>query len=212
MMLPREEQHIGLHVCCYVWDRAVYAACDRHQRQLIHASEQQARGQGKSKLDSLRCWYVSAACCNHDGHNGLKWGSMKHISNRGLTRDVFIVIESLKNSYNVLMTNVGPWFANHLRYEDSQLSDQRRLWELLVDDKTLTDELEALQLRWEAGSLKVAARFARDANFSQTLTTVFLRMGCFQKCSDGRRATAGKHCRCLLYLLWQVCEVWWTTR
>ena len=75
---PRELGHIGLCVSHFCWDRAIYSAMDRllkqlHMFQAKHIGSSMEAGAGK--LLHLKKWQFSSACCNHDCHNALRWGS-----------------------------------------------------------------------------------------------------------------------------------------
>eukprot|EP00959_Pyramimonas_sp_CCMP1952_P026410 554268-Pyramimonas_sp.AAC.1 len=140
---------------------------DRHHRQLhaalsMHMKDTMA--EADASLCDLLSWYTSDACKTHDIHNGWKAAALEFLVTKEVTRSTFIAIASLRNSFDILMKQVRPWldmeFLKDSAFEDWAVHSVREVWVVLGVDEKWLDELEELQLRYQDGQLKVAAKFS----------------------------------------------------
>ena len=95
--------HCGCAVEHYCWDRAGITALDRDTRKWhlvqplpplpMHIAPEVAR---------LTEFVVVTACALHDAQNAFKWALWKQFVEKELTRDIYIGIESLRKSADLL--------------------------------------------------------------------------------------------------------------
>ena len=74
--LGRELGHQFILISHHCWDRAIFSACDRHQRQLHEAMRQHhssTKDAGEAHLEWLCSWYTGVSCILQDIQNSLKW-------------------------------------------------------------------------------------------------------------------------------------------
>jgi hypothetical protein len=107
--------HTGISVCHYAFDRAAYSALARHMKHRHQLAASVARVSTSSssanvsfRLLELTEWVVSTPCGLHDTHNSLKWSLHARTANTEVLKDCFLVIESLRNSANLLHRH-GCW-------------------------------------------------------------------------------------------------------
>ncbi len=114
------------HVCLhhFAFDRAGYTALERLFRQLHEAQYVRMAGVPESEVTRLQAtdWFISTACCNHDCHNAFRWGFDRHLSKPDLAKQLFLTVESVRNSYDLIVINVKPWLINVVCFSDRKYS------------------------------------------------------------------------------------------
>ena len=116
-------------------------------------------------------------------------------------KDVHIVIESLRNSYDLLVVHLGNWIITSLSFEDWDFQHQRELWTLLGLEPDRVDEFVALQLRFHGGRLKVAASYRDSPNLLESISTCLLHAWRFRKFTTSRWITVGDSCKTMVIAL-----------
>ena len=76
---------------------------------------------------------VSCGCCNHDAHNSLKWALHFYFQDLTLLKDMWITIESVRNSYGLLHQHMGSWLLDTVTFTEDTMSPEtlKELWTLL---------------------------------------------------------------------------------
>ena len=102
----RQMGHWGIAINHYAFDRALHAPLVRrfkqHHTQLASAWVAPTGAEaGVVALcpPSVLEWIVDTPCCNHDVHNGLKWGLFQFLTDEPFMTEVFTVIESVRNGF-----------------------------------------------------------------------------------------------------------------
>ena len=109
-------------------------------------------------------------------------------------RNAFIAVASLRNGFTTLTENVSLWVRAILRFEDCDFSSSQVLsevWLLLLRDSELIDVLLLMQLRFEAGCLKVARSCEDVQDVVSQVVTVLMKLWLFQNFTDSRWCTLG---------------------
>ena len=173
----RELGHRGLCVSHYSFDRATFSALGRKFRQLhghVHAQIARALPAHEAKLLELRDWYVSTPCGSHDAHNALKWSLHERMTDDAFLKDVHILIESLRNSYDLLVRHLGRWIVASLSFEDWGFPHQRELWTLL--GLALIESTSSRSCN--SASTKVVSKCLRRVRATPTCWSPFRRACC----------------------------------
>ena len=197
----------------YCFDRGAFSALPRmfkqhHTALAAHvasgspssSSSDSDMGTARGLLPMLE-WTVATACCNHDCHNGLKWGLHSHFGDSQLLQDVHIGIESLRNSYMQLLQNLGPWLVGVVEFvEDPSPSEAlEQLWTTLGLPPDIADMLaNKLHLIFKNGRLEIHSVLAGDPALFEDVSGVLLAVWKFTKFSASRWCTVGHSCRTLL--------------
>jgi len=202
----RQMGHHGISVCHYAFDRAAYSALARHFKQYhehLSALQCYPAGGTSPRLLQLTEWVVSTPCGLHDTHNSLKWSLFAIFCNTELISDCYIVIESLRNSAQLLFRYMGEWIQDRLRFvpEDClpQPQDLYELWTCLgVDPEAIEVVSEELRLQWKDGLLCVKDTAASSQNIVGQVSFALLSVWKFKKFSSSRWVSVGCSCRSLV--------------
>lgn len=114
MKMPQEYSHDCIAVVHHVYDRALMRPMSRLHLQCARVVyEDQAESANHLEGDAHRRWLLTwvstVGCFAHDIHGGLKWSLLTYTSDKDCMRSMFICIESLRNSFNLLVAHVGGW-------------------------------------------------------------------------------------------------------
>jgi hypothetical protein len=93
MPLPREVGMRGLILHHHIYDRAIWGALSRYQRQLHvakHEQERLQRDEGDAHLSSLLSFFTSVPCVNHDVHSSLRWATGQLFDDPNTARAMFL--------------------------------------------------------------------------------------------------------------------------
>ena len=159
-------RHLGARGCTlehYVWDRLGIESLEKqcrawHQHQLLPENP----AYDKEDWERMEMVVVTP-CALHDSHNAFRWAFLQQVKDRSLMRDLYISVESLRNSADLLSSHMASWILSVLTFVDAQdeiwVQEYRVLWESLDVEPSLIELLAAeLQLRWEGGRLCVKAQ------------------------------------------------------
>ena len=108
----------------------------------------------------LTDFLVVTPCALHDSQNAFRWGMKSQCEDSSLMRDLYISVESLRNSSNLLSAQVAEWVCKRLSFHEPRGQDwkdvQQEVWQVLAVEPMTSDLLiEELELCWNAGRLWV---------------------------------------------------------
>ena len=81
---------------------------------------------------------------------------------RAVMRQTWIVMESLKNSFDEIAACVPSWIESYLTFDDGPDYDLDSMWQVIGVSESWRECLVGLQLRWQCGRLVVNRRFETD--------------------------------------------------
>ena len=202
----RQRGHRGIAVQHYTFDRAGFSALQRFfkQRHIQMAPTFGGAADGTSSvLLNLQEWICATGCALHDSHNALKWALHQQFCNTELTKGLYIVVESLRDSYGQLLQYLGNWVVCSLQFVPDEslppIEDRAILWTALGLDPTLVEALACqLRLQWKGGRLQVAASCLHLPDVMETVSSALLGVWHFKRFSDSRWITVGCSCRTLV--------------
>ena len=153
----RVEGHTGILISHGCWDRAIMSSCSRLclQRNAAYALHQRfTQCEADANVRWLRHWNTSAGCSAHDFSNALRWANLADFGSRGMMRDMWIIIESLRISLGQLIRAVPRWLARCLVFDDfvggaPALADT---WRVLGLNDKWCEEFARLHLRYKSGT------------------------------------------------------------
>ena len=145
-------------------------------------------------------------CALHDAQNSFKWSLFAECSDTALMRDLFVAVESLRNSSDLLEQHLGAWVA--LRRSTRPARSQEWvdvryvMWSALGISPELVDLLaRELQVEWADGRLCVSeGEGVGDMLGSHVgqICIVLLRIWRFVKLTTSRWLTFGASARVLV--------------
>lgn len=155
----RQLGHDGIAIEYYCFDRFAISAHERLIRQWHHLQEPSyAHLATECTVDELHMmeWVLVQGCAAHDAQSAFRWGMGADLKDRDLLRDVYIAIESLRNSTDLLIRYAVQWVALRMTFTDPmpdiEIAERLELWEQLGLEPGLADHLaRVLQLRFVGG-------------------------------------------------------------
>jgi len=203
----RQMGHAGCVVEHYVWDRFGIQALERKTRQW-HASQELPMLPPHVTVDVARLteFVVVTPCALHDAQNAFRWALMGTCSDAELLRDVYVAIESLRNSADVISSHVAGWVTKSLRLHpdrgDTWVDQRRALWNALgIDMETAETLASDLQLCWLDGALCAREGAGGDADLCETISTCLMSIWRFHKFTESRWLTVGTSARTVVAAL-----------
>jgi hypothetical protein len=206
--LARKAGHRGIcvqHTCA---DRAMFSTLDRKLRQRNQAYYTEGMGPDlgdDAVLLELTDWVVSTGCVCHDCHNGLKWGLSKYTSVEGL-KDMHIVLESLRNSFTLLVERLPAFLEQHLAFsaDSYDVEEVLAFWRCMGIGADMLEAVAEVNPWWSAadGHLWVNGRLADDSEATEKVSHILLYLFKWRKFTESRWITIGPACRSLL---WGLC-------
>ena len=202
----RQQGHEGLVIQYYSFDRALFAPLSRLlQQEHMLAAPRYGKSKAESELLQHHEWVVTAGCALHDAHNTLKWGLNFKGFGPQLLKDLFIVMQSLKNSFNLVTERLTPWLVRNLIFTDRAdcppAHELLALWTFMGVDPVLAEQVTSdMALHWdfELGKLRVAADFRQTKDAFEELVGAIMGIWNFRPFSDSRWITVGLSCRSLV--------------
>ena len=200
------------NISCYCLDRGVFTSTGSmllqrhkqwHARQSIAADISgdpavRARAMTRSLLD----WPTAIACAAHDAHNGSKWSVQELLPDlkEGLS-DLFIVIESLRNSFDHLQDALWPWLKRTVDFVDkSHESDEevRQLWTTLGVGEKWLPKFVLFKPWFSNGKLEVSQACQGMDNAIAEIRSLAVYIFRWRKASSSRWCTMSPSCRNLV--------------
>lgn len=197
--LPRAMGHRARCLHHHVWGGAARSSCERRALQLHeahHVHMSSMVDEADVVLLQRLSWATSSLCILHSKHNSLKWAIHEFASDRSLTKDVWIVCESLVNSMTVLAEHFNGWAERHIAYQSGEsLHD---LLVLLGMTGEWLDLLCDLQLRRPHGRLCIAGHLEGQPGTMDKVRTAFMYLLRIRSFSASSLCGISETSRCLV--------------
>ena len=208
----RKAGHVGICISHCVADRALFSSLDRMSRQRLSAYYRPGVGPDlgdERVLLELTDWAVGTGCCAHDMQNALKW-ALASVATPEDIQNLHIVVESLRNSFDLLLARLPAFLAKHLAFVDDRadLDVIAGFWRDLGVEADMVDLVAEVNPWWESGQLQVSSTLAREADAIEKISHTLLYLCKWRKFSESRWCTVGPCCRTLLWGLCVGLEAW----
>ena len=200
----RQLGHWGCAVEHYCFDRAGITALDRETRRWHLEQDTSLRPSHVSDdLANLTEFVVVTACALHDCQNAFKWSMWEDFNNKDQVRDVYIVIESLRRSADLISSHLYAWLYSKLKATADRgevwVEQRRTLWQTLgIDAETVELMACELQLWWEDGALWFLRGAFEDGDVIDAVASALMAVWRFVKFSESRWLTVGTSARTVI--------------
>ena len=191
----------GIAIELNVFDRALFNALDLRFRQM-HFHNCQLQTSGNSDADELlylTVWTLSVPCCVHDLQNAILWSLFHGSKDVDLIKDLHISIESLRNGYSLLLSHLGGFLAERVRFKPlAELPDEhilQQLWTSLGVADDTRDFLVKHRAIFLNDVLCVHDAYSDSASLLEQLSSHLLRVWNFRQFTDSRWTTMGRALR-----------------
>lgn len=201
VQLPLSHWHKGLCLIVLVADRALLRPLEKHVAQILAAErlllESKIGAEAAQARTALR-FFLPSSCVSHDCHGGLRRALAYFCDNKEVLRNSYIVLESLRNSFDILVRFLPGWLRSVVVCEDTPEPWIADVWRLCQSDPRRVESLVDFGVVWHDGKLKVSARYQFDEALFNRLPVVYLETWQFEAFSDSRWVTLGPSLRTLL--------------
>eukprot|EP00971_Amphidinium_carterae_P341469 6480271-Amphidinium_carterae.2 len=202
--IPKRTGGIVIEILCA--DRAMYSAlseliwqhCEAHMCQHEY-----------SEFEKLLQWNLAIPCSMHDAQNALKWAVAGECQSSALVSDLYIVVESLRNTFDLLHSRLPDFIRTHLRFTDELLPQDTlyQFWLAVGATGEVLHVLVNLQVRFVEGRLLVASSWQDKDDLSETVAYCLLYLFRFRSFTESRWLSLGCTAQTLVGALYVGLEV-----
>ena len=200
----RELGHGGIAIEHYCYDRGGIEASERywrayHDRAPIPVAVAPLASEKTLRLTEM---VIVTPCAAHDVQSSFRWGMGQYLQDRQLLRDVFIGIEALRHSMDLVQRFLVEWVTEKLQFvspRPASIEPRRLLFASLdIDDETADVMSDQLQLHFSDGRLQVSNEVVGMPDLVDLIKTCLSSTFKFVRFSDSRFLTVGTSCRVLV--------------
>ena len=196
--------HFGCSIEHYVFDRAGYSKMVRLVRQWHADFEYSGLPEDLTEeMARVTEFVIVTPCALHDAQNAFKWGFMSECADRQMMRDIYVAIESLRKSADLLSKHLAMWVSKRLRMVPPRglawVESQRVLYNALsVDWETVELLAETLELEFRDGELLVSNGADVDGDLVECVCATLKSAWKFVKFTESRWLTVGTSARTIV--------------
>ena len=119
----RQLGHTGFLLSHSCFDRAVVSVMHRRIKQRAAAYDLHLVYSNPDMAEwlILTNWTTIVGCAAHDFHNALKWSVLLYFGCKQTMRDSWVILQSLRHSFDQLAKSLPSFMATHLAFENWQL-------------------------------------------------------------------------------------------
>ena len=103
----RSLEHFGAALTVYTFDRGCYSSVGKLLKQ-YHRRQADDSCRDEKETEGILDFVIIVADPLHDCANGLEWGLKPFVGETTL-KDLYVSIEAVRNSYDLLMTHMPQW-------------------------------------------------------------------------------------------------------
>ena len=156
------------------------------------------------QLHNLTDFVTGMGDCLHDCGNAFGWGMKPYMSTE-TSKDLFVSISAVRNSYAMLMENIHEWLRHSVCFTDPELlpsaNTLQELWEALGLEPDVIEQLVHFRMIFKDGKLHISSDVRPTFGGQTTMDEVVGMLTAvwrFVKFSDSRFLTVGPSCKALV--------------
>eukprot|EP00971_Amphidinium_carterae_P240484 4774089-Amphidinium_carterae.1 len=199
----------GIRVMGYVFDRAQYSSLGRMLAQAQRIKDERSRS-GDTVLEPYMTWPINIPCAAHDAQNALKWALQIGTGDAEMVKDIYIIVESLRNSIDTLHMHLSAFVSEYLSPAESVLDSDalRQMWGALGQTEETLEFLVESQLRFSCDQLLIHPNFADQEDAPERVATVLMSIARFPKFTESRWLSVASAARALTSALLLGMDQW----
>lgn len=146
---------------------------------------------GVTSLAWLLDWIIDTGCSAHDIHNGSRWSLYFLVVSPNLLKDLHIIIQSLRQSFDLILRFIRPFLDKHLgfRSERSDAQEAHRFWLCLVVGSDVGDLLIELDVLVQGNTIYVHEPHRQSPKLMEQLTSCLLYIFKWEQYTESRWLT-----------------------
>ena len=199
--LPKVMGHRGITLSHYCFDRAGLSAISsllaaRHE---VWAQEHLANP-ARDATQVLKDWVLATGCALHDASKALQWALIPWVEDKQMLKDLHVVIESCRNSWDLLVEYIPTFLIQYLERDDTPYDKEAcaQWWRCIGAGADWVDVLVDVNPFFHLGKLRVSAKIGgktTPANLVGDCMVYIMKLSMF---CQTRWLTVGKSCRSLV--------------
>ena len=202
MQNARELGHRGRLVDFQKYDRAIMTAMRRLVTKFwsaYHDKEREDLGERAAYISWITHWVEVHGCFCHDLNGGLKWSVLCFSNDKEVMRKTFLVMESLRHGYNLLVKWGAVWMVHFIDYTDAPLDHAREIYVFFKLEGAWLEEFCDLEIRFSNGRLLIADRHRGVEGVIEKVFVLFMKVWRYQTWSMSRFLGSGAASRQILF-------------
>eukprot|EP00971_Amphidinium_carterae_P279525 5549207-Amphidinium_carterae.1 len=202
----------GIRLMGYVFDRAQYSSLGRMLAQAQRMKDERSKS-GDAPLEPYMTWPINIPCAAHDAQNALKWALLLGATDAELIKDVFVIVESLRNSLDTLHMHLPAFVAEYITPAEEVLESEplRQMWAALGQTDEVLEFLVESQLRFTRDQLMIHPSFADQEDAPERVATILMSVAKFPKFTESRWLSVASAARALTSALLVGMDQWAAT-
>ena len=195
----RQLGHQGIAIEHYAWDRGCFSSLSQLWKQwhsMMSTSWGTNHTMRSAEILWLQEWVIATPCVNHDINKAIEWAMWFDDSTKEMLTELHIALESLRNSFDVIVKHIGRFIAQRLEFADAlpeqDLDPLRSLWFALgFNDEMVSMLVDVLELRWTDGKYIISKDVEGMASVS-LVQTALLKLWRWKQFTASRFLGIGK--------------------
>lgn len=193
--------HQGISLNHYCFDRGVFYPLRKffYQFDAIQLLPEYSEMSDEDRdLSKMMQWFLATPCCLHDVHNAQKRAMAMKVREQ-LVKDLFIVIASIRNGYDLVVARLYTWLMEKVSFQTRKGSydDHFQFWTMMDIPYKWAEKMAELGLCFKDGRLCVDKTCENHTDIFGTIFGCLLHVFKFRKFSDSRWLTIGDSCKTL---------------
>ena len=198
--LLRQAGHQGICLTHVIFDRAVQAPLARNFERRTEGYYVTGVGPDLGPDCKEKWWTdlcVANGCACHDISNSFKWALNPFIQ-ENLLKDLYIVVESLRNSFTILQASMRKFLIKYLSFRPEGATTGAAaawFWQVMGVEVDMMEAVLEVSPWWEGERLWVNSELANDRGNLGKITTVLQYLFKWRKFTETRFLSVGSSCR-----------------
>ena len=151
-------------------------------------------------MQPLLDWAVGTGCALHDASKALQWALSPFVVDKDMMKDLYIVIESCRSSFDLLVEYLPVFLAKHMQRSSAIYSkeDAARWWRCMGVGADWVELLANVNPMWRQEKLVVSEKILDKVVSADLVGDCLLYLFRLTKFSDTRWCAVGQSCRGLI--------------
>ena len=201
--LLKEMGHQGISITHYCYDRAKFTAILSLQQGRHNLWAQAHRSSGGDPMQPLLDWVLGTGCALHDASKALQWALDPFVEEKEMLKDLYVVIESCRSSFDLLVEYLHVFLARHMERSTAVYSKDEvaQWWRAMGVAADWVELLTNLNPTWRQGKLMVSDKIDGKRVSADLVADCMVYLFRFSKFSQTRWCGVGHSCRALICAL-----------
>ena len=146
---------MGISTTRHCYDRAKFSAIFDLQQARHNLWAEEHLRRGGHHMQPLLDWAVGTGCALHDASKALQWALKPFVVDKEMMKDLYIVIESCRSSFDLLLEYIPVFLAKHMQRSSAIYSkeDAASWWRCMGVGADWVELLANVNPMWRQGEV-----------------------------------------------------------